>query len=105
MFIKTEFNIYKVESVSRDDNGKIISYIVGEMEAIRTNQVIKKSQKLEELFDGLTFGPLIDRRCAGRVTPSITGALINTPKGKKKVASYNELTKTFELLKNPNYFD
>ena len=105
MFIKTKFNIYEVEGVSRNNDGKITSYTVGEMEAIRLDQVIKKSNNLEELFEGYTFGPLINRGCAGRVSPSITGAWINTPKGKKKVASYNELTKKFELLRNPNYFN
>lgn len=105
MFVRTKFNIYEVEGVSRNNDGEITSYTVGEMEAIRLDQVINKSKDLEKLFDGLTFGPLINKSCAGRVVPSINGAYINTPKGKKKIASYNELTKKFELLENPNYFN
>ncbi len=50
MYIRTENRIYQVESTLRD-NGFVKGYNVGEMAFIRKDQVLKQSEKLEELCD------------------------------------------------------
>ena len=54
MYIRTKNRIYQVESTLRD-NGFIKGYNVGEMAFIRKNQVIKQSEKLEDLIDNAIY--------------------------------------------------
>ena len=50
MYIRTKNQIYKVESILRD-NGFVKGYDVGEMAFIRRDQVINQSENLFELID------------------------------------------------------
>ena len=51
MFIRTNANIYEVEDKSYQD-GKLTAYIIGDMAAIRPDQVISKEvENVEDLCD------------------------------------------------------
>jgi len=54
MYIRTNNRIYQVESIVRDD-GFVKGYNVGEMAFIRKEQVIKQSEKLEDLIDNSIY--------------------------------------------------
>lgn len=54
MYIRTKNRIYQVESIVRDD-GFVKGYNVGEMAFIRKEQVIKQSEKLEDLIDNSIY--------------------------------------------------